>query len=391
MKLSNYRKQIVFLMDLAIIIVVSMLIFLLTPLGNGTGGRNLVTLFFNLAILIACIALFQLLFRTYNSLWRYAEAKEYIALLMGFGCGALLYILLTKLFFERQLSGLFMVASLGTSLIFMLLVRFVYSAYRKRLIEKKNVKTQNCHCVAIIGAGVAGVSLFTEIQHSTTLQTAMFFDDDPNLIGMKISGVPVSGPIDDLPELLHGTDISDIILAIPSLKPERRKEILAMCTATQCRLRILPDRLSMIEKGNGVSLLTKMRNVQVEDLLGRELIKLENDKIRPMVEGHTVMVTGGGGSIGSELCRQIASNNPKCLIILDNYENSTYELQQELLRKYGNTFRLVVKIISVQDEQRVRSVFMKYRPEIVFHAAAHKHVPLMEANPAEAVKNNVFG
>ncbi|MEG0779013.1 MAG: nucleoside-diphosphate sugar epimerase/dehydratase [Oscillospiraceae bacterium] len=391
MKWSNYRKQIVFFMDLSIVVIVSMTLFLLSPVGNGTGGRDLTPLFFNLIIWVACIEGFQILFHTYDSLWRYAEGKEYMSLLLGFGCGTLLYLLLTEVFFQRQLAGLFMVATLGSSLIVMLMARFIYRTYRKYRTISSCQPEKNGRRVAIIGASDTGVSLLREIQSGSTYLPVLFLDDDPQRVGMKISDIPVKGPIRDLPELLQGTGISDLILAMPACSPIRRKEILALCTQTACRLRILPDRVSLIEQSDGGSLLTKMRNVQVEDLLGRDPIQLESDDIRPMIEGRTVLVTGGGGSIGSELCRQIAANHPRHLIIIDNYENSTYELQQDLMRQYGDALRLTVEIISVQDAARVRDVFWQHRPELVFHAAAHKHVPLMEQNPEEAVKNNVFG
>lgn len=389
--LQRYRKEIVFLMDILIMVVVSVSLFLLSPAGNGVGSRNLQPLFFNLVIWIGSIALFQILFHTYDSLWRYAEAREYITLLMGSGCGTLLYLLFSTLFFQRQLAGLFMVAVLGTSLILMITVRFTYRAFRKYQKTRGAKSGEDGRRVAIIGAGDAGVSLLREIQRGTTLRPVMFLDDDPGRIGMKISDVIVNGPINNLPTLLKGSDVSDLILAVPSCSPARRREILDLCTQTNCHLRILPDRVALIAHGDGALLLSKMRDVQIEDLLGREPIQLTSDDIRPMIENRTVLVTGGGGSIGSELCRQIAANHPKHLIILDNYENSTYEVEQDLRREYGNRFQITVLIVSIQDGQRINELFHQYKPELVFHAAAHKHVPLMEANPDEAVKNNVFG
>ncbi|MEG1579565.1 MAG: polysaccharide biosynthesis protein, partial [Oscillospiraceae bacterium] len=181
---------------------------------------------------------------TYDSLWRYAEAKEYVFLLLGSGCGTVLYLLLSKLFFPRQLAGLFMVAVLATSLIIMIFMRLCYRIFRNYVQTKSKKSVPNCRRIAIIGAGDAGVSLVREIRRGNTLEPVMFLDDDPSHIGMKISGIPVCGPINDLPKLLEGTNVTDLVLAIPSCSPTRKKEILDLCTQTICRLRILPDRVS---------------------------------------------------------------------------------------------------------------------------------------------------
>lgn len=389
--LGRYRKQLVLLMDLMIMAGVAVTLFILSPIGNGTGDDRLIPLLVNLAVWFSCVLIFNLAFHTYDSLWRYAEGKEYLALLSGFGCGTALYLLLTKLFLTRQLAGLYMLSVLGISLLGMLSVRFLYRALRKMAKQFQHRSNGTSKKIGIIGAGNAGFSLLREIlgNADSPYEVATFFDDDPSKIGMKVIGVPVKGPIDKIPDLICESGISDLFLAIPSLPGKRRSEIVGICTKTECKLHILPDRIK--EMASGTSLLSQMRNVRVEDLLGREPVALGGEGVREMIRGKTVLVTGGGGSIGSELCRQIAALQPKRLVILDVYENGAYELQQDLLRKYGPSLHLVTEIATIQDAALIRNLFEKYRPDLVFHAAAHKHVPLMETSPREAVKNNVFG
>jgi FlaA1/EpsC-like NDP-sugar epimerase len=388
--LSKHRKQLVFLMDLMIMTGVAVILFLLSPVGNGTGGSDLRPLFFNLVIWFLCIIFFQVIFRTYDSLWRYAQGKEYLFLLLGFGCGTALYLLITTLFFPRQLAGLYMISVLGSSLIGMLLIRFGYRTYRARRMRGKPMDREGKQKVAIIGAGDAGVLLLQEfLRKDANHVPTLMLDDNPAKIGMKILGVPVMGPIDSLPELLQGADVKELILAIPSCPPYRKGEILKLCTQTGCRLRLLPDLTSLLSGEK--PLMPHMRPAKVEDLLGREPIRLGAVNARQMITGKTVMVTGGGGSIGSELCRQIGAFSPRRLVVLDNYEHGAYDLQQELKRKCGDALDVVIEIATIQDNMRVQRIFKEYHPDIVFHAAAHKHVPLMESNPIEAVKNNVFG
>lgn len=198
------------------------------------------------------------------------------------------------------------------------------------------------------------------------------------------------GPIDQIDEILADTPVTDVIMAIQNLTPERRREILELCAATGRRVHVLGDPVTAVDKSGSRSAPT-VREVEIEDLLGRQPVTLDNPRIASFIQGKTVLVTGGGGSIGSELCRQIAEYRPSRLVILDIAENTTYELQNDLLYKYGDTLNMSVEIASVRDKKRLEQIFDTYRPQVVFHAAAHKHVPLMEGSPAEAVKNNVFG
>ena len=388
--LSKYRKLLVFLMDLAIMAFCATVLFIASPIGNGTGHRDLVPLVLNLAIWFLCIILFNLIFHTYDSLWRYAEGYEYLYLLLGFSCGTLLYLIFTEFIMKRQLAGLYMISVLGTSITFMLLARILYRIYRRHSCKKRRYSSPT-HRTGIIGAGDAGANLLREmlVKPNSPYEPVAMFDDDPAKIGMRVMGIQVKGPISAIPDFTEESNITDLILAIPSLTGPERSRILDTCTQTGCKLHILPDRVRELE--SKTSILSYMRNVRVEDLLGRDPVVLGGEGVREMIEGQTVLVTGGGGSIGSELCRQIADMGPDRLIIVDNYENTTYELQQELKRKYGNTLDLRVEIATIQDSSLIDAIFNKYSPDLVFHAAAHKHVPLMEDSPVEAVKNNVFG
>ncbi len=241
----------------------------------------------------------------------------------------------------------------------------------------------------IVGAGKAGAVLLREMQTSQhlSLSPVCFVDDDPYLQNSFISGIPVAGTSEDIPRLVQKYDVKRIVIAIPTAKKSDVKRIHDICLKTKCPVQTVPGLYQLV---NGQVSVTSLRDVDVSDLLGREQTPIDIEQIIGYIEGKTVMVTGGGGSIGSELCRQIAQHKPRQLIILDIYENNCYDIQQELLRKYPD-LPLLALIASVRDENKINQIFDTYRPDIVFHAAAHKHVPLMETSPTEAIKNNVFG
>ena len=248
---------------------------------------------------------------------------------------------------------------------------------------------QSSERVLIVGAGEAGMAIALEMMQSTKLNMMPvgFADDDLVKIGTSFGGVKVLGNIESIPEIVSKHKVGQIFVAIPSASRRRIKEILSVCQQTTCKVRILPSLYQVI---SGEVLLSKMREVDVQDLLGREQITVNLDEIAGYVSDKVVLVTGGGGSIGSELCRQIAKYQPKRLIIFDIYENNAYDIQQELVRHYPD-LDLIALIGSVRDKGKIEWLFDTYKPEIVFHAAAHKHVPLMETSPNEAVKNNVMG
>ena len=243
--------------------------------------------------------------------------------------------------------------------------------------------------VMLIGAGEAGSIILQEFKNSKFVEKEIVcvIDDDPKKWGTFIHGVPVVGGRRKITQSVVRFGIQEIVLAIPTLKPHERKNIINICQQTGCKMSTLPGIYQLINCDVKVSML---RDVQIEDLLGREAVRTDLESIMSYVKDQKVMVTGGGGSIGSEPCRQIADDQPKQQIIIDNYENAAYELQMELGRKHPE-LDVIVLIVSVQNRRKIREIFEQYKPDLVFHAAAHKHVPLMEYSPCEAIKNNVFG
>jgi FlaA1/EpsC-like NDP-sugar epimerase len=265
--------------------------------------------------------------------------------------------------------------------------RFIYRIIGRNTnaIDDNDKKSR----VLIVGAGDAGSMLIKEIKKHRTLNYDIIglIDDDLSKIGQVINGIKIIGTRDDILKICEDSKVEEIFIALPSANFQERKEIYNICKKTGCKLKTLPGIYEII---NGNVNISQLRDVDINDLLGRDPIKLNNENINKYINGKVVLVTGGGGSIGSELCRQIVKFNPKRLIILDIYENNAYELQMELKSKYPD-LDLEVAIASIRDFNRLKDIFGKYKPYVVFHAAAHKHVPLMEGNPAEAIKNNIIG
>lgn len=269
-------------------------------------------------------------------------------------------------------------------------IRFGYRILR--LINNKRMNLlgkEHCVNVMIIGAGAGGDMILKEIENSRylSMRAKCIIDDQPGCHGKLMRGVPIVGGRESILDAVGRYSIDEIIFAIPSASVQTRKEILDICKESGCKLRTIPGTYQLI---NGDVSVSSLKEVEIEDLLGREPIRINTEEVLGHVGGKVVLVTGGGGSIGSELCRQLAAHHPKQLIILDIYENNAYDIQQELIRKYPE-LDLVVLIASVRNKERIDSIFETYRPNIVYHAAAHKHVPLMEDSPHEAIKNNVFG
>lgn len=342
----------------------------------------------HLLLLYGCTVVFQLLFHTYDSLWRYAESREYLMLLLSAMLGFCLYEVISRLLLSTVISFLLLTSIAGGWVLGMLLLRFSYRVYRSQVIRQR-VGTRTP--VAVVGAGSAGVQLLEELQRNpeSRYEVQCFFDDDPTKVGKRIHGVLVKGKISEMPMLLRAMDIREVILAIPSIREDRRHEILQMLSCFPgIRVSVLPSTLELIGQK---PIRSQLRQLRIEDLLGREPVELDPAPVDAYLSGKVVMVTGGGGSIGSELCRQIARHRPKTLVVVDIYENNAYDIQQELRYHYGNKLDLRVEIASIRDRERVNQLFATYRPDVVFHAAAHKHVPLMEDSPQEAVRNNVFG
>ena len=385
--LSRYRKQIVFLMDLFIVNFVYFVMIYWVPIRNGTLITEIFTWIPNLTLMIVCLCGFLWASKSYDSLWRYAETDEYISLIFMGGIAYVVYFLIQKILPIPKIPSVLSLCIYSMSLLLMMTARFIYRKYRMKVTSRNQGKKVRC---AIIGAGNAGVALLNEMKNNVSnhYQPVCFFDDDPEKVGKFIHGIEVKGKIDMMPLLLRNTMVTEIIFAIPSANPTRRKEILEMCSTLHCHVKLLPDSFAAVQSEN---LTQNVRNVKIDDLLGRERVVFNNQEVFGFLQDKVIMVTGGGGSIGSELCRQIAKRGPKRLIVVDIYENNAYDLQQELKMEYGNKLDLKVEIASVRDREKVRELVGYYRPQIIFHAAAHKHVPLMEECPEEAVKNNVFG
>ena len=331
--------------------------------------------------------------RLYRSVWRFASFNELLRVIISMVVTGLVHPLLVLLLKQAGLvSGMmpttYFIIGPFVQGFFTLIVRFMYRFVLLLRNKRKASKGEGGNAM-IIGAGEAGRALLRDIDgdKDNNMNVACFIDDNSNKWGRFIDGVKVEGGRDDIMAVVEKLHISHIYLAIPSAPFKEQSAILNVCKETDAEVKILPHSMQVLR---GEVKVSKMRDVNIEDLLGREVIKVNNVDIFNHISGKTILVTGGGGSIGSELCRQIAAHNPRQLIIFDVYENNAYAIQQELKKKFAN-LNLVTLIGSVRDSRRLEEVFEKYRPEFVFHAAAHKHVPLMEESPQEAVKNNCIG
>lgn len=326
-------------------------------------------------------------FRMYHSLWQYASIAELYKIVEACVVAELAHLCVTS-FMGWMLprscyftSGVFLIVAMSAS-------RFMYRLLRQLINEYRHTSEQVK--IMIIGAGEATSVLMREISNSRYLDNSKvvcIIDDDLGKVGKYIRGVKIVGTRDHIKEYARYYDIDEIIFAIPSASTKDKRGILNICKETSCNLKILPGVYQMVD---GEINIKDLRNVDVLDLLGRDPVKVDIESIMGYVKDKTVLVTGGGGSIGSELCRQLVSHKPKCLVIFDIYENNAYDIQQELKIKYPDA-NVVTLIGSIRNTSRLESVFEQYKPDIVYHAAAHKHVPLMEVSPNEAIKNNVVG
>ena len=325
------------------------------------------------------------IFGLYNSLWEFAGVHELVRIALASACSG------AAVWFGMLLSGLPVPRSYPFIYILVLFVaasfpRFIYRLLRNQRAASKQVTRRR---TMLIGGGAAGAMVIREFQNSSHSENQVMcvIDDNPSKRGALLMGVPIVGDREKIESAVQKYGIEEIVLAIPSAQLRDRTELISICQRTGCRLKTLP---ALYQLANGEVSVKKVRDVDIVDLLGRATVDVDMSGIADYIKGKTVLVTGGGGSIGSELCRQIVKHHPKRLVIFDIYENNAYDIQQELKRRYP-TLDLVVLIGSVRDRKRVFNVMDTYRPELVFHAAAHKHVPLMEDSPAEAIKNNVFG
>ncbi len=396
LKKFRYRKVILAAAD-AFIISVSALIsnFMLSAVHFNISNKHLMI---SIVMSVVCCGFCLLAFGAYNKLWRYFNIRDYLSCIGG----VLLGMSISCLFFEIMTGDIdityaaihFAVATLGICVF-----RFLF---KRAFIDLTNAGHQESQYkrTMIIGGGQACRILLKEIHNAQNSpnqnSSAMFtpiciIDDDRSKIGTEVSGVTVVGTTAEVQKYADEKNIEQIIFAIPSCLEDERHRILDICSKTAVPVKIIPFIGNLIFDDERSTLLGQVRDIRVEDLLGREPIKFDNANIKNFIRGRVCMVTGGGGSIGSELVRQIVKYSPKQVIIVDIYENNAYDIQQELIMEYGDELNLVTLIASVRDYYRMNQIFSRFKPDIIFHAAAHKHVPLMEDSPMEAIKNNVIG
>ena len=406
MRKFNYRKMILLLADVFIIAVSGIVLNYALELFNtinfgelkpyiyygAEASRGL--LFYILITEITCVFM-MMLFGSYSRAWRYFNSKDYLmtalAMSLGFVVGYVILLLLNVPARKILYVLYFIFATLGV-----LLFRFIFK--RAFLTISESEAAENTDRTLIVGAGMAGRMIVTEIFNaksdennpSHNLEPVGFVDDDITKLHTSFKGVEVLGTCREIPKICAEQRVTNIIVAVPSCEEDEKRRILDYCSNTECTIKVIPY-LSELLFTEDKPLITQAQEIKIEDLLGRKPIEFDREKISAFIANKVCMVTGGGGSIGSELVRQIASYSPKQIIIVDIYENNAYDIQQELLLKYGTAVNLETIISSVRDYNKMETIFKKYRPQIVFHAAAHKHVPLMETVPEEAVKNNIFG
>ena len=397
-KKFQFRKIVLAVADGFIVVIAALLSnFVLTEFGYGITQHNMVI---SITVSVFCCVAAQYMFGAYSKLWRYFNAKDYLSCVYGIATGILAASIFVYVI-RGNLPVLYAVLHGVTAIIGVCLFRFAFKQTFVELISCGRNEAKKNKLTMIVGGGQAANMLLGEILHAQKCpnQTEVPYlpvcviDDDTSKIGTKLRGVPIVGTTREIKKYVKQMHIEQIIFAIPSCLEDERKRILDICAKTDVPVKVIPFISDLIFENTDSkqTLLNQIHDIKVEDLLGREPIKFDNADIRSFIRGKVCMVTGGGGSIGSELVRQITKYTPKQIIIVDIYENNAYDIQQELRMEYGSDLDLVTLIASVRDYFRMNQIFDKYHPDIVFHAAAHKHVPLMEDSPMEAIKNNVIG
>ncbi|MDD6484234.1 MAG: nucleoside-diphosphate sugar epimerase/dehydratase [Clostridiales bacterium] len=382
----NPRKILLALIDAAMIFA-SFLVSSLLLNGLGLITQSFREGFLSLVVLLASMMIFMIALRVYSNIWRYAQIKDFLKCFIGATMGFLAAYFICDLAGLRH-SDVVLAFAYLISICSIVVSRTIYS-WLFELIKYKSKSKEEKIPTLIVGAGMAGHRIISEMREFTCSYLPIaIVDDDSQKQNTYVRGVKVMGRTRDIPKICRERNISTILVAIPSVDTKERQRILDICSTTQCTVKTLPYVHEIIDFED---LMSQTQDIKIEDLLGREVITFDNQNVMQFIENKICMVTGGGGSIGSELCRHIAKYDPKKLIIVDISENGAYDIQQELLRQFGSALNLEVEIASVRDYAKMDLLFSTYRPDLVFHAAAHKHVPLMETNPEEAVKNNIVG
>ena len=389
----NRRKLTLMLIDAAIILLVTAGIAVIFPSISSVYISDS-GMFLKVLVLAACLLAIRYVMGVYTSIWRYANVRSYTNLMISDCIGCFLYMLFGRLF--PALNPGFAYAAITGMAVMLLTIasRLCYQslyAYRDRVQELQAIPERNNKInVAIVGAGNVGATLAEELLRNPKAyyHPYCFIDNDKKKVGNSLRGIKILPENDDTVEQLKKMPVQEIIIALSYAEADVKTKLYERYKQTGCKVKLYDFTREFADIDNDKRVI---REFKIEDLLFRDPIVLSSESVKTFYRDKVILVTGGGGSIGSELCRQIAKCHPKELILVDIYENNAYEIQQELIRTYGNQLKLTVLIASVRDCDRVDSIFNTYRPDIVFHAAAHKHVPLMENSPMEAIKNNVFG
>lgn len=396
MKRFTWRKVILALADIFFIAIGTFITnfvfsYILPPYSNGI--RFLIYI-----IVVDSIICFLVQFAlgSYSRAWRDFKLRDYFSCALGMFGGQFLSLMIFYVL-GKSPSKFFFLVNFIVITAAALLFRAVFK--RTFLVLTQAGRDTNLKRTLIVGAGNAAKMILNEIKSakfdennpSSVIEPVGLVDDDRSMIHARVNGVKVLGTTNDIPNIAEALKVEQIIFAIPSCNEENRKRILEICSKTKCKIKVIPFIGNLLFDDDHTELISQVKDIKIEDLLGREPVSFDKNDIKGFISGKVCMVTGGGGSIGSELVRQIAKYNPKQVIILDIYENNAYEVQQELLMEYGGSLDVATIISSVRDYDKMEKIFKEYRPDIVFHAAAHKHVPLMEVVPEEAVKNNIIG
>ncbi len=385
---NRYRKYILILIDACIAALAYLTPFLL----SGIHAAKLQWYVEQVPLFVLIFVTTFILMGVYRNIWRYAGIEELLLCLKAPLVANAVFLALT-LILKISIRGYVYPVALVVSCLAVLASRILYKSLQIIYKRRPDAIAADRNRVMIIGAGDAAVMLLNEMKQNNPNQyeVCCLIDDNKTKVGRRIGRTPVVGDSGKIIDIAANQMIDTIILAIPSLDPENKKRILNICAKTGCKLKQMPDIQALLARDKQKDLIASLRDVQMEDLLGRDVIALDCSLAGEYISGKTVLVTGAGGSIGSELCRQIAPLQPKELILLDIYENNVYMIEQELRRLYGQELSFQVEIASVREYRKIDYLFREKPIDVVFHAAAHKHVPFMEHNPSEAIKNNVFG